>query len=175
MKPAPVLWAALAGSLSLCGCGRYLYHSHTEPRDLSKDYSFQIAPAGPIAVVNGSPKARGVEEVLCQIGGWDILGSLHDFTESAVGSTRAALRKQGVRTDDGAERRLELWVHEATCQRGLASASLRVKTGSGLTREYRGQGTFRIAHATTAGFEGAMVKCIEQMLADRDVVAYLAR
>ena len=178
MKRMMIMGAAFTLSIMLCGCARYQYHSHTQSRDLSNDYVLKLNIVSPLALKNTSSSSPGIEAILCQYGTVDVMGNLYDLTESAIGTAKNALQKQKATIDDKAEKKLELSVYKATCDKGWnfrAMVSLRVQTGSGIMKEYQGLDSFSTGYQTTAGFEMAFVQCIEQMLKDKEIVAYIEK
>jgi len=179
MNRTMALGAALILVLILSSCGTYKYHSHTEPRFLLDDALLKLNATRPVAIKNVSSAVSGTEEILCGFGTWRIMGSLYDFTESAIGTAKDALQKQHITINNNADKTLELLVYKATCERGWwgfsATASLRVRTGTGLTKEYQGLEKYGTAYQTTAGFENAMVRCVEQLLNDKEIIGYLEK
>ena len=56
-----------------------------------------------------------------------------------------------------------------------ANVTLKVKTGSGLQREFNGKKFYQNGYRTTPAFEMAMVQCVERMLQDKYIIEYLEK
>jgi len=109
----------------------------------------------------------------------EVMGSLYDFTESTIGIVKEALQRNNITIDDKADKRLELSIVKATSIRGFwtfsSDVTLRVKTGSGLEKEYKGLKHHQNGYSTTRAFEMTMARCVEQMLNDKAIVEYLEK
>ncbi len=160
----------------LCSCGRYQYHAQTMSRDVKPESLSSMRAVGPVALKNGASAAPGVEQVVCQVGRIDVNTSVFDFTNSAIGTTKSAFQAMNIVVDDKANKSLEFSIPKVVCDKGWrfnTDVTLRVKTGSGLIREYQGNEGVSTGYQLTAGLELAVVQCIEQMLKDKEIAAYL--
>lgn len=164
-------------AISFLGGCTHTYHSHSKSRFLPENTSVALNVAHPVAVKNACPKTPGEEELLGKWWGWEVKGSLYDFTESTVGIATDVMQRKGVKLDSDSERRLELTVVKAESKEGFWTFSsqiwLKVKTGSGIEREYTGVKHHQTGYATTKAFEMMMARCVEDMLTDRDILNYL--
>jgi hypothetical protein len=162
--------------IGFSGCGRYQYHSRTGDLVLANVPAQSITSSKPVALKNVSSGKSGVEEILCQFSSYDVMGSSYDYTASAIHAVKDGVQKKGIAVADMAAKRLELAVIKTTCEKGWnfsAGLWLRVTTGGGLTREYQGSDSFMTGYQMTAGFENAMLQCVEKMLNDPEIVSYL--
>lgn len=178
MKESIRLGAAVVLVGVLCsGCATF--HSNTAPRYLPKDVSIKLNVTQPVALQNISTNAPGTEQLLGRWTGWKVQGSLHGFTESTIGILKEALQRNGVAVAEKADKRLKLCVDKATSIQGgmkfSATITVKVITGSGLTKEYHGLQQYGNGYATTSAFELAMGQCVEQMLKDQEILAYLEK
>lgn len=69
-----------------------------------------------------------------------------------------------------------MYVKDAWCDIGWkfsASTTLIVRTGNGLEKYYKGTDTHVLAAQTGHIYEVTLAQCVEQMLNDKDIIAYL--
>jgi hypothetical protein len=177
MRRAILFPAGLVLCAALCGC---TFKKHIAPAAYHIDdavaASLKLNSSTPVALKNAAPKAG--EQLLGEWVSWHYLGDLHQFTDSAVGTAKDALAKQRVSIDNNAPRSLEFAVYKASVtaegNKYGANVWLRVKTGSGVTREYQTKEVC-IGYAITGGFEYALTYAIEQMFKDEQILSYLQK
>jgi hypothetical protein len=178
MRKAVVLGVALIAFSLLCSCGtRHHISSVSNARHIQNIESYTLNIAGPVALRNASTSKSGDLELLCALGGHDIMGNHFDVSESAVGTVRYFMQKKNVPLDDKADKRLELSVFKIICgpMHGVTTKVM-VTTGSGLTREYSANVKLNVSVLqATRGIELAFTKCLEQMLRDKDIIDYLEK
>jgi hypothetical protein len=167
----------IIGAVLFSGC--MTYHSKTQPQYLSENSSIKLNITQPVAIVNVSSKAPHVEEEIGHWIGWKVKGSLYDFTESTVGITKEIMQRNKITIDDKADKRLELSIDNAESVQGAvafwSNVTLKVKTGSGLQREFNGKKSCANGYRTTAAFEMAMAQAVELMLQDKYIIEYLEK
>lgn len=167
----------LAILVSLFGSGCMTFHTKVQTTHVSSAAVIKVSATQPVAVMNVSTNAPGTEQLVGKWIGWKVRGSLFDFTESAVGAAREALKSSNVKISGEANKRLELTIDKATSVQGAAvfcaTVVLKVKTGSGVVKEFTGAQRYGNGYATTPAFEKAIGESVVKMLQDKDIVAYL--
>ena len=160
----------------LTGCGRHQFHMQTMARDFKAERPALVHDAGPVALKNGATEAPGTEQIVCSIRRLDVNTSVYDFTNSAIGSAKSAFQAVHVAVDDTAAKTLEFTIPTVRCDTGWRFSfgmTLRVKTGSGVIREYQGSEPVATVYQAAAAEELSILQCIEQMLNDKEIAAYL--
>jgi len=129
----------------------------------------------PVAFSNVSSQSGDIT-----LGKWlgaKAVGDLYEFTESSIGAAKNIFERQGIEVTSSANKILELSVYDAKVKQGMVmfevKATLRVRTGDGLIKEYVGVKKFGNAYATSPAVERALAQCVMQMLNDKDILEYL--
>ena len=174
MKRAMQSATAFILILLLCSSCTYTTHADTHPYYLADVDLPKLTASQSVAIRNASPKAAGAEEVLCNYARRDFVGSLYNFTESSISSTKNALQRNNISLDDKATKYLALNVDKATCERGSVSITLKTGIGNGAVKECSVKERCGHIYAVTRCFEKAMELCVNQMLREKDIVEYLA-
>ncbi|HTG01334.1 MAG TPA: hypothetical protein VK654_12215 [Nitrospirota bacterium] len=170
------VYGAIILSVLISSCGRYQFHAQTMARDFTTGRPVLVHDAGPVALKNGSSAAPGVEQVVCQMRSIDVNTSIFDFTNAAIGTAKSAFQTLKVAVDDKAGKSLEFTIPRVVCDSGWrfnATVTLRVRTGSGLIKEYEGSEAVSTGYQITSALETAMTQGIDQMLNDKEIAAYL--
>ena len=174
MKRFPTLVFILIVSILLTGC-RISHYSQTRPQEISGEDVAKLNIKGPIAVINTTTSKEQV--VVCQMMGHKYIGTLSEFSDSAVGTVKIALGGQNVKFDDTSAKKLEISLPQVFCEIGMvklrATVVLKAKTADGLEKEYKGWYNYMHGFATTAAFERAISSCVSQMLNDPEIIVYL--
>ena len=173
--------AALRTALCLCAATMLLstgcisYHTNTKGRPVRENAVQAVTASQPIALKNDAP-AAGDQQIGRWIG-WKVYGDLHKFTGSAIETLKMELDRQKVAVSDTGAKSLALAVCSARAQQGAfkfrVTVSLKVKTGGGLEKTYEGRQNYMNGYATTSAVEFSLAHCVEQMLSDPEILAYL--
>lgn len=168
--------------------GCMTYHVSIKPQNIPENSSIKLNITKPVAIKNVSSKAPHGEDEMGHWVGWKVKGSLYDFTEAAVETTKRILQRNNITIDDNAEKKLELFVDSAESVQGTSalflsnSVTLKVKTGSGLQREFQGLKRFGSAcyvyanmEKSNSAFETALAQSVEMMLNDKYIIEYLEK
>jgi hypothetical protein len=168
--------------------GCMTYHVSIKPQYLPESSSIKLNITKPVAIVNVCSKAPHAEDDMGHWVGWNIKGSLYDFTEVTVEITKKILQRNNIIIDDKADKRLELSVDDAESVQGTSgfilsnSVTLKVKTGSGLQRKFQGlkrYGTtgyvYSLMEKSNSAFEMALAQSVELMLNDKYIIEYLEK
>jgi hypothetical protein len=173
----------MKASIKLCVClivfiflGGCTYRPNVEPSFLSEDSLPKLNVKHPVAIINSS-KSPG-EIKLC--GSWPhtVVGDMYKYTDTAVAIAKNTLQRNNIQVDNAADSKIELSV-QPSCTFGLskqAIVKLKVKTGSGLEKEYTAvAGNFGHPGFFAKKFEEAMSDCVTQMIIDKDIRNYLEK
>jgi hypothetical protein len=127
-----------------------------------------------VALINSSQRSGEVK--LCGAGGiHTVVGDNYVFTETAVAVAKKTLESNNIRIDNTADNKIELSV-QPSCVFAMSKSAtviLKVKTGSGLEREYTNSQVVGHPGQYAPAFEKAVSDCVEQMLLDKDIKKYL--
>lgn len=147
-----------------------------EPRFLSEDILLKLNVKHPVAIINSSTSSGEIE--LC--GGFlhTVVGDMYKYTDTAVADTINTLQRSNIQVDKAAENKIELSV-QPSCIWAFAKKAivkLKVKTGSGLEKEYTAESSdFGHPGRYAMKFEEAISDCVEQMIIDKDIRNYLEK
>ncbi len=177
MKRTIKLGALLLFFIILCSCRASInnHYLNVEPQYLADNNMPNLKGTQPVAIKNISTGIK--EKRFCAIGPGDYYwGKLYDFTESTVSIVKDALQRKNIIVDDKAEKILELYVKDAWCDIGWkfsATTTLIVRTGNGLEKYYKGSDTFVFAEQIGHIYEVTLTQCVDQMLNDKEIIAYI--
>ena len=147
-------------------------YTNTQPRYMSDNELVELDIKNPVAIKNTNTSKDKIR--WCTDFGNSYYGNLFDYTESAIGIVKNVFERQGVIIDDASDKTLELSVDTAKCSLGSVTTTLHVKTGSGIEKKYEGRRTGLISgYQYTRALESTMVKSVQQMLNDKEIIEYL--
>ena len=167
--------AACCLLLAVCSCS-VAHYANTKPYRLTEGEFVGLKVEKPVSVENAS--TEDTDRVLCRAMNRTAYGSLHQFTETAVGMVEKTLGEDEIAGDRGdAGKKLELTIDSAHCETGTwrvaVYVTLTARTGSGLEKHYEADAGFMNWYALSPTCERAIGHTVKQMLSDQDIIAYL--
>jgi len=133
----------------------------------------QFTSKHPVTLRNTVAKSEEVK--LGGFMGWTVYGNYHAYTQTCITSLKNELYARGIQVSNNSKKSLDLQVVHASLEPGLkAVVHLKVKTASGLEKEYIGFRKFEMKYVVSRAYEMAMGQCLQQMLNDQEIVHYLA-
>lgn len=168
--------AVCSGALAiLAGCGA-ITHEYTPTIYALEDGRIATVSSSDIesvAIVNGQNDDARI--FLGEIGRHEYYGSLNQLTQTMVQTCETELLQRGIRTQEGADKRLSFSVDAAALDRGMWVVrgiwDVTVTTGSGLTKKYHVENA--TPNTVPRAHNGAAALAVIEVLQDPEIIAYL--